>query len=64
MKCSKCSKELRGGTDTFGSISEPLCQTCNFQELDKPKEPLITYGIKVDEETGQVIHTIKWNEVQ
>ena len=62
MKCCKCEKELTGGSDTYGPIDRPLCQSCNFQELEKPREPAITYGIKIDEETGQVIHTIKWND--
>lgn len=28
MKCHACTTLLTGGTDTFGSIHKPLCQSC------------------------------------
>lgn len=27
-QCSLCKKELRNGTDTFGSIAQPFCWDC------------------------------------
>lgn len=60
MTCSKCGKSLSGGADTFGPFDTPLCLFCYYESLAKPKEPPVTYGIKITDD-GEVLHTIKFN---
>ncbi len=63
-QCTCCQKELTGGTDTFGDVQHPMCQVCYLALASQRYEPLYIHTIRVDEETGQVVHGIRWNEAE
>lgn len=35
INCSQCNGELTGGTDTYGSVHKPLCQSCWFTNSNR-----------------------------
>lgn len=59
INCAVCNKPLANGTDTFGDVNDPLCQTCFFDYLDRVHEEhllhdtdlcLADYVLRVKEE--------------
>ena len=41
MKCSACGASLTGGSDTFGSRLEPLCQAHWLEALERSVQPRV-----------------------
>jgi hypothetical protein len=41
MRCNTCKQPLAGGTDTFGKLTTPLCQSCWLDYASLPDETQI-----------------------